>query len=167
MTDTTTPVAEPEQQQPQSWPARHWALSLLCVAALLLGGALLTMRPLASHSTHHSTAVPQSAVMEQRLGVRFTRIAVVGDGGLITLSYVVLDSELATRFQADRDHPPVLYSEARPLSTKRVSIMRNGHLMRPGATYYFVYENTRAALRSGETATIEYGGLRLTGFPVL
>jgi hypothetical protein len=166
MNDTTTSAREAQRA---SWLVRHWTVTLLCVATLLIGGTLVTMRQLVSHDTQHTstTAIPQSASMEQRLGVRFSRIAVVGDGGLITVSYVVLDSEKATVFQADRDHPPVLYSDARPLSTQRVSIMRNGHLMRPGATYYFVYENTRGALQPGETATIEYGGLRLSGFPVL
>ena len=57
--------------------------------------------------------VPQSAAMEDALGVRFSRVAVVGDGGLLTVSYVVLDAEKATRFQSDTTHPPVLRSEAR------------------------------------------------------
>ncbi len=57
--------------------------------------------------------VPTSTAMEQQLGVRFTRVAVVADGGLVTLFYVVLDSEKATQFQADVTHPPVLSSESR------------------------------------------------------
>ena len=151
------------------WVYRHWTMSLLCVAVVLLGGAFFTVRAMSQTVQHDATpaAVPQSAAMEQRLGVRFSRIAVVGDGGLIVLSYVVLDPEKATVFQSDREHPPVLASEARPLSTQRVSIMRNGHLMRAGATYYFVYENTKGALQPGEQAAISYGGLVLAHFPVL
>ena len=66
-----------------------------------------------------------------------------------------------------RKHPPVLRSEARDGSTNRVSIMRQGHINRAGATYYFVYQNTGGALRAGEDVTIEYGGLRLEHVPVL
>jgi len=61
----------------------------------------------------------------------------------------------------------VLRSEARDESTNRVSVMRQGHINRAGATYYFVYQNTRGALRAGEDVTIEYGGLRLEHVPVL
>jgi hypothetical protein len=61
----------------------------------------------------------------------------------------------------------VLRSEARNASTNRVSIMRQGHINRAGATYYFVYQNTGGALRAGEDVTIEYGGLRLEHVPVL
>jgi hypothetical protein len=96
-----------------------------------------------------------------------SRVAVVGDGGLVTLSYVVLDVDKASRFQADTKHPPVLRSEARDGSTSRVSIMRQGHINRAGATFYFVYQNTGGALRAGEDVTIEYAGLRLEHVPVL
>ena len=111
--------------------------------------------------------MPHSVGMERNTGVRFSRVAVVGDGGLLTVSYVVLDPEKATLFQSDRDHPPVLRSEARDASTQRVSIMRSGHLMRAGQTYYLVYENTAGALRSGEQVTITYDGISLRHVPVL
>ena len=39
--------------------------------------------------------------MEDALGIRISRVAVVGDGGLITMSYVVLDAEKAAKFQLD------------------------------------------------------------------
>jgi hypothetical protein len=116
---------------------------------------------------HHSKAFPQSAAMEDRLGVRFSRVAVVADGGLITLTYVVLDPEKASRFQSDVSHPPVLRSEARKESTQRVSLMKQGHTMRTGQTYYLVYQNTRAALRRGEFVDIVYADLQLRHVPVL
>jgi hypothetical protein len=105
--------------------------------------------------------------MEDALGVRFSRVAVVGDGGLLTVSYVVLDAEKATRFQSDSTHPPVLRSEAREGSTRRVSLMKQGHNLRAGQTYYLVYENTAGALRPDEQVTIEDGALRLRHVPVL
>jgi hypothetical protein len=110
---------------------------------------------------------PQSAAMEQQYGVRFSRIAVVGDGGLITLTYVVLDSEKAGRFQADVQHPPELRSEERAGGTKRISVMKQGHTLRPGQTYYLVYQNTKGALRHGERASILLGDLTLRHAPVL
>jgi hypothetical protein len=114
-----------------------------------------------------SRAVPQSAAMEKALGVRFSRVVVVADGGLITVSYVVLDPEKASRFQLDGANPPVLRSEARGLSTRRVSLMKQGHTLRAGQTYYLVYQNTRGALRPSEQVSIDSGDLHLRHVPVL
>jgi len=137
---------------------------LAVVLVLVLGFVLL--RPHVSTASTKTT-VPQSAGLEARTGVRFSRVAVVGDGGLITLFYVVLDVEKATAFQADRAHPPRLASEARHGGTQRASIMRAGHAMRAGQTYYFVYENTAGAIRSGEQVTVSYDGVSLRHVPVL
>jgi hypothetical protein len=145
-------------------PAWLRMVAVVLVAVLLGLGA----RTIASATAgRHSTAFPQSAAMEDQLGIRFSRVAVVGDGGLITLTYVVLDSEKASRFQSDVSHPPLLKSEARKASTQRVSLMKQGHTLRAGQTYYLVYENTKAALRHGEKVSIVEGNLRLPHVPVL
>jgi hypothetical protein len=168
MTDTITADAEDtDAGVPARWH-RHWVAVLLLVATIVLAGVAASVAGIVHvRSTHHSRTMPHSAAMEANLGVRFSRVAVVGDGGLITVSYVVLDSEKAGRFQSDVAHPPVLTSEARPVSTKRVSLMKQGHTLRAGQTYYLVYENTRGALRHGEQVTLGYGPLRLKHVPVL
>ena len=102
-------------------PLTWVVLAAVALLVALVVGNLAQSRAQASH------LVPQSAAMEDALGVRFSRVAVVGDGGLLTVSYVVLDAEKATRFQSDSTHPPVLRSEARDGSTRRVSIMKQGH----------------------------------------
>jgi hypothetical protein len=139
------------------------AVLVVVVAALV---AFLVVAPRLGKA-HADERVPHSTAMEARTGVRFSRVAVVGDKGLLTVFYVVLDSEKATAFQADREHPPMLRSEARDGGTRRASIMRAGHLMRAGQTYYLVYENTDGAIRSGEHVTITYGGRTLRHVPVL
>ena len=151
---------------PRESPVRATlALNLALVALLVLVSSVAVVRALGTRSG--PDPFPQSTAMEQRTGVRFSRVVVVGDGGLLTVSYVVLDPEKATRFQADRDHPPLLRSEARPAKTQRASIMRAGHAMRAGQTYYLVYENTSGALRSGERVTLTYDGIALKHAPVL
>jgi hypothetical protein len=145
---------------------RRWLPAVVVVLALVVGGVAVAGYALARPASR-STAMPQSAAMESRLGVRFSRVAVVGDGGLITLTYVVLDSEKASRFQSDTTHPPALLSESRNRGTTRVSLMKQGHTLRDGQTYYLVYENTRGALKPGERATIIDGSLRLEHVPVL
>jgi hypothetical protein len=139
-------------------------LSAVLATALVVG--LLVGLKLWS-SADPGSSFPQSAAIEQQYGVRFSRIAVVGDGGLITLTYVVLDSEKAGRFQSDVQHPPQLLSENRDGGTKRISVMKQGHTLRAGQTYYLVYQNTKGALRHGERASIHLGDLTLSHAPVL
>lgn len=140
----------------------RWAV--IAVLAVLVA---IIVSNLAQSRAQASRPVPQSAAMEKALGVRFSRVVVVADGGLITVSYVVLDPEKASRFQLDGANPPVLHSEARGLSTTRVSLMKQGHTLRAGQTYYLVYQNTRGALRPNEEVSIDAGGNRLRHVPVL
>ena len=143
--------------------SRRWAAPVAVVVALLLVVSYLLLSRVASADT----TMPASSEMESSLGIRFSRVAVVGDGGLVTLSYVVLDQEKAFRFQTDVEHPPSLHSEARTGGTHRVSLMRQGHNLRAGQTYYLVFQNTAGAIRSGELADIEYGSMHLRHVPVL
>lgn len=145
---------------------RRWLPVAVVTLVLAVGGIAVGAYALARPAPR-STTVPQSAAMENQLGVRFSRVAVVGDGGLITLTYVVLDSEKASRFQSDTTHRPALRSESRNRQTTRVSLMKQGHTLRDGQTYYLVYENTRGALKSGERVTIVDGSLQLKHVPVL
>jgi hypothetical protein len=145
---------------------RRTAGVVLIGVLVLLAGVVSAAYVLADSSSHRS-GFPHSAALEQQLGVRFSRVAVVGDGGLITLDYVILDTEKAARFQSDVPHRPVLRSEARNGSTSRVAIMKQGHSLRAGQTYYLVYQNTHGALRRGEHVTIVDGRLRLEHVPVL
>ena len=146
----------------RSRPLVRWiALAVMAALVALIVGNVVQSRAQASQP------MPQNAAMEKVLGVRFSRVAVVADGGLITVSYVVLDPEKASRFQLDGAHPPVLHSEERALSTKRVSLMKQGHTLRAGQTYYLVYQNTRGALRPHEQASIDAGALHLRHVPVL
>jgi hypothetical protein len=142
-------------------PGEWFLIAVMAVLVALVVGHLVPS------GARPGSTFPQSAAMEDKLGVRFSRVAVVGDGGLITLSYVVLDGAKATEFQSDVTHPPVLRSEARDASTARVSLMKQGHTLRPGQTFYLVYENTGAALRPGEMVAIDIGGLTLPHVPVL
>ena len=148
-----------------SGPARDPAAWFVVAVMVLL--AAMIIGNLVSSEAQAGLSFPQSAAMEDQLGVRFSRVAVVGDGGLITVSYVVLDEAKATVFQSDVTHPPVLRSEARDASTTRVSLMKQGHTLRPGQTFYLVYENTGSALRPGEEVTIDIGDLTLLHVPVL
>ena len=159
MSQSQLTLAKPERMA--RTPARWVLIAVLAALVALIIANVVQSRAQASPT------VPQNAAMEKALGVRFSRVAVVADGGLITVSYVVLDPEKASRFQLDGANPPVLHSEARGLSTRRVSLMKQGHTLRAGQTYYLVYQNTRGALRPNEQVSIDAGALHLRHVPVL
>jgi hypothetical protein len=111
--------------------------------------------------------VPQDSKMEAGIGVRFTQAAVVGDGGLVELTYTVLDTQKASKFQSDVKHPPVIYSEKnRSKPTYRTALMRQGHTLRPGQTYFILYQNNGGLVKKGDTIQIDAGGGHLVGVPV-
>ena len=141
-------------------------LALLVLVAVLSSGstavAYVLTRPASAPS-----GFPHSVAMEQQLGVRFSRVVVVGDGGLVQLSFVILDPDKATEFEASLRKPPAILSENRAGGTTRISVMKQGHNLIAGQTYYLVYQNTRSAVRPGERVTIVRGRLQLHHVPVL
>ena len=145
---------------------RRWWQVAIAVVVIALVALVVRNVAFAGEPAKVNHTMPQNAAMEDRLGIRFSRVAVVADGGLVNLSYVVLDSEKAARFQADKAHPPVLRSEERPGKADRVSLMKQGHQLRAGQQYYFVYQDPSRLVRSGEKIKIVYGDLVLRHVPV-
>jgi hypothetical protein len=155
---------------PAAGSAGQWSTpaltALALITVLLVLSAYIAIQVDRPDRSASGRSFPHSADMEKATGVQFSRVAIVGDGGLVLVEYVVEDVEKATAFQADRPHVPSVTSEARPGGTNRVSIMKPGHLIRAGQTYYFIYQNTGGALRSGELATIRYLDHELADVPV-
>jgi hypothetical protein len=141
--------------------------ALVALVLAVLGASVFGSLLHGDSSAETPRVMPQSAALEEATGVRFSRVAVVGDGGLVTVYYVVLDVEKATAFQENQLHPPTLVSENRSGSIDRVANMKPGHLVLAGKTYYLVYQNSGGTLRAGETATIRYGRFSLRQVPVL
>ena len=111
-----------------AWGARLGRWGWLAAAAMVL--ALVAGGVATARVVWHDPApagMPLNADLEQSAGIRFTRVVVVADGGLLEASYVVLDPDKATRFQSDRQHPPAIESEERSESTSRVALMKQGH----------------------------------------
>src|ERR1700704_5419035 len=90
----------------------------------------------AGASPHYN--VPHDGRIEGALGVRFTQAAVVADGGLVEIRYTVLDTQKGSAFQNDVKHPPVLKSERNGKVAWRAALMKQGHELRPGQTYYIL-----------------------------
>lgn len=111
--------------------------------------------------------MPQSAQLEASLGIRISQAAVVADGGIVELRYTVLDPQKATTFQSNVAHPPVLRSEQnRGTAVYRTALMKQGHTLRPGQSYFILYLNNHGVIHSGGTLEIDAGGGRLVHVPV-
>jgi hypothetical protein len=111
-------------------------------------------------------AVPQDGKMESQLGVRFTQAAVVADGGIVEVRYTVLDTQRASAFQNDVKHPPLLKNEKNGKTAWRTALMKQGHELRPGQTYYVLYLNNKNAIKRGDKIEISIGSRKLAHVPV-
>ena len=143
---------------------RGWQVLVVVGMLVLLFTALVLTRPSADAAGPYR--VPHDPRIEDRLGIRVERAAVVADGGIVEIRYTVLDGQKASRFQNDTHHPPVLRSERRRGDVYRAALMKQGHDLRPGQTYYILYLNNGGAIRSGDTIDIDAGGIHLQHVPV-
>jgi hypothetical protein len=143
---------------------RRRLLLVLLLAVGLLGVVLVRFTGIAG--ARPGPDVPQDGRMEGALGVRFTRAAVVADGGIVELRYIVLDTQKGSAFQNDVKHPPVLKNEKNGKVAWRTALMKQGHELRPGQTYYILYLNNQNAIRRGDRIRIEAGPHRLAHVPV-
>jgi hypothetical protein len=145
---------------------RRWAGRSLyaLLAAGLVAALAVRLAGIADASPHYD--VPQDAQMEASLGVRFSQAAVVADGGLVEIRYVVLDVQKASAFQNDTKHPPTLRNEGSGKTTWRAALMKQGHELRPGQTYYVLYLNSQGAIQRGDLIEISAGGRHLAHVPV-
>jgi hypothetical protein len=124
-------------------------------------------------ATRHARAsngytLPQSSGLEQATGVRIKALKVVGDHGIVQLDYDVIDPEKATRFQSDTQHPPrIKDTQHQPDGLIwRAAVMKQGHSMRAGQTYYVLYQNSGGAVQAGDVVTITYGPITVPHVPV-
>jgi len=141
-------------------------ITLLALSGVLLASLGLRLGAGPAQADRHYD-VPQNARIESSTGVRFVAASVVGDGGLVELEYTVLDSQKASRFQNNTQHPPVIWNErnhSHPVY--RTALMKQGHDLRPGQTYFILYQNNAGTVKSGGSIEIDAGGGRLVSVPV-
>ena len=69
-------------------------------------------------------------------------------------------------FQNDTKHPPRLKSERTGKIAWRAALMKQGHELRPGQTYYILYLNNDSAIKRGDNLEIAAGQRRLIHVPV-
>jgi hypothetical protein len=145
---------------------RRQAGRILIVLLALAFAAAVGWRLQGTAEARPGYGVPQDGKMEGQLGVRFTQAAVVADGGIVEIRYTVLDTQRASAFQNDVKHPPLLKNEKNGKTAWRAALMKQGHELRPGQTYYILYLNNKNAIKRGDKIEISTGSRKLVHVPV-
>jgi hypothetical protein len=149
----------------------HTARSfLLLIPAILLFAVLVGWQiwrlSEATKPMLQSNGVPINVEIEERFGVRFTGVHVVGKSGLVDLRYRVLDVGKAKNFGHYTETSPMLISEGNG-KTVEVTIMGlHNHRVEAGRSYYILYRNTDNALKPGNKVTLQIDNLTLEHIPV-
>lgn len=144
---------------------RRTAPLLVAVLAVAFAASLVVRFALPHDAA--GARMPVAPTVEAALGVRFSQVVLLGSAGLVEVQYTVLDPEKASTFQSDTKHPPVLYSERdRSTPVYRSELMRQGHNLRAGQTYFILYSNNHGVIRSGDTIEIDTKAGAITGVPV-
>ncbi len=104
---------------------------------------------------------PVSREIEERFGVQFTGLHVVGKGGLIDLRYRVVDASKAKDFGHYTETSPLLTAEDTGRTVEVTIMGLHNHRAETGRSYYVLFRNTADAIKPGRPVTIQIGDMRL------
>lgn len=103
--------------------------------------------------------MPINTAIEERFGVRFLSVSVVGKGGLVDVRYQVTDAGKAANFGHYTETSPLIVSQVDG-SLVEVTIMgMHNHRVETGRIYYILFRNTQNALTPGDKVTIQIDDL--------
>jgi hypothetical protein len=169
--ETAVPPAAPAPPAPP--PRRRWGsrrdrlLGTLAgvLVTLLVVGVAAWLPHRSGGAEAAGTAVPVAwqrpvvspAGLAERSGVKLTRLAVTGGGGLLDLRYQVVDPDKAVALHG-RQVPPALVDERTGLVVNELLMNHSHHgTYKAGVTYYLVFNNPGNWLRRGAMVTVLLG----------
>lgn len=136
----------------------------LLIAALVVGSwaARRTVPSLAPSKVAPLSTDISTATLEARYGIKVTRIAVTGGGGLVELRFTVLDAEKAKLLLRDQQATPQLVAEdsGSILYAPRQSSLRNVRVQQ-GAHCFVLFPNVRSAVKPGTRVALSFGAVRV------
>jgi hypothetical protein len=114
----------------------------------------------------YERTVVSAEELANKLGVRITRVAVTGGGGLIDVRIQVIDPDKAAIIHED-DNPVILVDEPSGLVADQL-LMGHSHTsdFLPGVSYYFVLENPGNLFTPGANVSVLLGDVQLEHFTV-
>ena len=136
-------------------------LALAAVLVLLIGSAALAWQIFGPGQQLEPGAMPLSAEIEEKFGVRFTFVAVTAGGGMVELRYRVIDEGKAANFGHYTETAPMIIAEDTGKIVDVTIMGLHNHRVEPGRMYYVLYRNTDGAVESHRPVTIAVGDLTL------
>jgi len=135
---------------------------VLCVllAVAIIGAAVAASQADASAVAQIDGA--EALAMERVWGVRLLNVALTGNDGLIDVRYQVVDPYKALGLH-DADSTPALIDEATGAILDRPGLHSDHKVrsLRPGGTYYLLYQNNGGLLKPGSRITLKIGEVLL------
>lgn len=156
---TTTRV-----RPPATAAARRPTVLLAAVLVVLTVGLVLGFRAMQGNPPPAGT--PTSSAIEQQWGVRFLRMGVTADGGMVDLRYVVLDADRAIKVASAPETTPLLTEQATGRVLFAVAMQPHVHDVTIGGTYYLLYRDTGGLVTAGAQVTVRLGGESVGPFTV-
>ncbi|MEZ4679831.1 MAG: hypothetical protein R2932_36995 [Caldilineaceae bacterium] len=141
----------------------HILIVLPVVAALVIYGI---WKALPQTSTQMAASAPTAVIsakaLEERFGLRITRIAVTGGGGIIDLRYRVLDKEKAAYVLDDPNNELYLVVEESGVTLMQPGkAMKHNSQLKNNMSYYTFYPNTQNVIQPGTPVAVAFGSLRV------
>ena len=147
-----------------------WLVVVLAAAAMV--AVFAGVRDLRSSSVSavpaaKAAGMPASAAIESTYGVRFDRVAIVAQGGMLQINYTVLDESKAPALHDAATLPYLELADGTKLDTPGIA----GHAHSRstpavGAGGYILLANSKALVTDGIEVSIHMGELRLDHVPV-
>ncbi len=141
----------------------------LGAAVTLLTSALFAASVLArqdASATGSGGPTPVDRQVEAASGIRVLAAHVVGSGGIVELTYQVLDPAKASIVEGDVSKTPLLTDAASGDTLQDTAAMRHGHTMRPAGTYFLLYYNKGKVVVPGDHIDVTINGTTLNDVPV-
>lgn len=150
-------------------PGRSLAHLALVVAAVV-GWSLFPARGMGSPkhpAPPTSGAALSPEALEARHGLRVTRVAVTGDGGLVDLRFTVVDPVKARPLldAPGQDLRLLVEPGGTALAAPHHGAMRNIRLAKD-APCFVLFPNARGAVKAGGKVAVAFGGVRLAAVTV-
>lgn len=151
------PIVSIKRHQKRWRPAVALGVML---AVTIIGAAAIVSQPAASAVSQIDAA--EALAMERVWGVRLLNVALTGHDGLIDVRYQVVDPDKALGLH-DADSTPALIDEATGVILDRPGLHSDHKVrsLRPGGTYYLLYQNNGGLLKPGSRITLKIGEVLL------
>jgi hypothetical protein len=151
--------------------ARHPWFARVMVVLLVLAVAVVGLTRTAdarerANNRERAKEVKVNAKFEARSGIRITRIAVAGDGGLVDVRYLVLDPQKAHDFLGDAfktpegdkgDPTPKMRNTRKKVVLQNIASMHQHADLVAGQTYYMLFLNPGGKVKPGDTLDLRDG----------